>query len=49
MRIDFDLVSIEVQMPVMDSLDATRRHASLHPGKQLHMVTVTANAMDSGS
>jgi CheY-like chemotaxis protein len=45
---DFDLVAIDMQMPVMDGLEATRKIRLNELGSARHMpiVAITANAFD---
>jgi CheY-like chemotaxis protein len=42
----YDVVLMDVQMPELDGLDATRRICAQHPtGKRPRIVAMTANAM----
>ena len=44
-RGDIDLILMDIKMPVMDGLEATRRIKAAHP--ELPIIALTANAFDS--
>ena len=45
-RFPYDLIFMDVQMPVFDGFEATRRIRERADGKNVRIVAMTANAMD---
>jgi PAS domain S-box-containing protein len=45
-RFPYDLIFMDVQMPIFDGLEATRRIRAREDGKHVRIVAMTANAMD---
>jgi len=45
-RAVYDLVLMDVQMPEMDGLEASRQIRSRWPDRQIHIIAMTANAME---
>ena len=44
-RTDYDIVLMDIKMPVMDGLEATKKIKEMHPN--LPIIALTANAFDS--
>ncbi|KZN66094.1 hypothetical protein N473_11025 [Pseudoalteromonas luteoviolacea CPMOR-1] len=44
---DFDIVFMDIQMPVMDGVEATKRIRAVYSAEQLKIVALTANVMQS--
>ena len=44
-KTDYDIVLMDIKMPVMDGLEATRKIKEMHPN--LPIIALTANAFDS--
>ena len=45
-RFPYDIIFMDVQMPVFDGMEATRRIRARADGKNVRIVAMTANAMD---
>jgi CheY-like chemotaxis protein len=45
-RTDYDVVLMDVQMPDLDGLEASREIRARWPDRQLHIIAMTANAME---
>ncbi len=43
---DYDLIFMDMQMPVMDGITATKKIRKTYPSKKLKIVAMTANVFD---